>query len=103
MTPVDAGNDRNLDGEDVPEHLDQIEERLRNASQLGRSAEPETDLERLMRRARREVGLRDLVGFGFAHMLTAMLALVATVFSRVQPGSTRPDPARVAQGSESLP
>lgn len=96
MSPVDSGNDRNVSREEGSEHLDAIEVRLREASLDGRAVEDQPDLSLLMRRARREVGLRDVVSFGFAHMLTTMLALVATIFNRVQARSVQPGPAPLA-------
>lgn len=89
MMPVDSGSNQSVSQQEEPAYVGQIEGRLREASLLGRSEVPAPDLSRLMQRARREVGLRDVVGFGFAHLLTTMLALVATVFNRAQAGPVR--------------
>ncbi|MCB1685612.1 MAG: hypothetical protein KDI31_14050 [Pseudomonadales bacterium] len=91
--------------EEGSEHLDAIEVRLREASLDGRAVEDQPDLSLLMRRARREVGLRDVVSFGFVHMLTTMLALVATVFNRVQarPAPPKPAPPAVSDRGEGQP
>lgn len=70
----------------------EVELREAGARQMLQTTEPDLDL--LMRRARREVGLRDVVGFGFARLLGTMLSLLATVVGRSQERAAAPQEPR---------
>jgi hypothetical protein len=72
---------------DSPEDLSDIERRLRAASATSFTqldARP-AETEKLINRARRETGLRDVVTFGFTHLLGGFLRLIATLAHRRLP------------------
>ena len=81
--------------ESIPEgqraiQLQVLEHELRKAGSRQVAGAGEPDLEVLMRRARHEVGIRDVAGFGFARLLGAMLSLFATVVGRIKENGVEP-------------
>ncbi len=67
---------------DDNEHLQPLERRLRESFSTDDSNDIDAQVEQVMRRGRRQVGVRDIAIFGFARMLSVILNLLAHLHKR---------------------
>lgn len=57
-----------------------IEEKLRNAArEVKTNASEERDIVPVIKRAKNQVAVRDLMSFGFAHILRALISMLAGI------------------------